>query len=117
MKRKTAALCAVVLCLLLTLGACGEKKGGDVTAAGMKMQWLLTLEGLALSFAAAILMTYLVEIPCRKYLLRTDKTSKIGSGNGPSGSENNVNEESTPAPGPEPIPEIKKEGINDEVSV
>lgn len=34
MKRKTAALCAVVLCLLLTLGACGEKSGGDVTAAG-----------------------------------------------------------------------------------
>lgn len=95
----------------------GFTYGGDVTAAGMKMQCLLTLEGLALSFAAAILMTYLVEIPCRKYLLRTDKTSKTGSGNGPSGAENNVNEESTPVPGPEPVPEIKKEGINDEVSV
>lgn len=71
----------------------GFTYGGDVSAAGTKMQWLLTLEGLALSFAVAMCMTYLVEKPCRNRILGLGKKS---AGNNDRGAlpENRISETS-----------------------
>lgn len=50
--------------------AMGFNNGADVSAAGKRIQWLLTLEGLALSLLIATVITYLIEKPCRKRLLK-----------------------------------------------
>lgn len=47
----------------------GFGSGADVTAAGSKMQWMLTGEALVLSILVAVFMTYVIEKPFRKALL------------------------------------------------
>ncbi len=49
--------------------AFGCSSGADVTALGAQAQWILTVEGLVLTFAVAVLTTYGIERPFRSWLM------------------------------------------------
>lgn len=50
--------------------AFGASSGADIAAMGQNMQWILTVEGLLLSILVATFMTYVVERPLSKLLLK-----------------------------------------------
>ena len=66
--------------------AFGCSNGADVTALGAQTQWILTVEGLVLTFIAAILITYGIERPFRNWImgrsLRIENMHKTGEKHG-----------------------------------
>lgn len=53
--------------------AFGAKNGGDIAKAGAETQWTLTIIGLIAAFSAAILVTYGLERPVSRLIMRTEK--------------------------------------------
>ncbi len=53
--------------------AFGAKSGQDIAAGGANQQWAVTLLGLVIAFAAAILITYGLEKPIARLILNTKK--------------------------------------------
>lgn len=51
----------------------GAKSGADIAAGGANVQWTVTIIGLLISFAAAILITYGIEKPISRLILHTGK--------------------------------------------
>lgn len=47
----------------------GCNSGADVTALGAQMQWIITVEGVVLTFATAILATYCIERPFHQWII------------------------------------------------
>ena len=56
--------------------AMGFKSGADTAAAGVSTQWILHLEALTISILIAILTTYCIERPLRKFILKIYDTGE-----------------------------------------
>ena len=54
----------------------GASNGGDIAKAGAETQWTLTLMGLAAAFLIAVIVTYGVERPVSRLIMKTNKEKK-----------------------------------------
>lgn len=54
----------------------GANSGSDIAAMGQNMQWILTLEALLLSLLLASVMTYAVEKPLNRQIMKLSKTER-----------------------------------------